>query len=326
MAKTTNTKDTKDIKTTGLSTGVMDRKSSEAQGRFVRGYQKGCDTATRTITGVASTINLDLEGEVILPSAFAARLPMFVESHAPFLSAHTHRTDDGKPSQIGWVTDVRITAVDVQCSFRFGKTAAAEEWWLLASDPNGKGIAFSIGFMPIKWVQGTPGELVAAYPELRTVFASAGLADTQRIRVYTEIELFEISAVPVPCNRQSLQTLAAKFFNGSQDKEDAEGEPLVDALASALLENLDKQIAEVMTDVKASLDDLREDIAELSESLEFREESLADNINESDDSGHARAEDAGLGDDDDDDEPGEHEERSVVGEGEKARQAYLASL
>ena len=196
---------------TKLESGKVKAGSKEAEDRFVAGYTKGVDLAGRTVDGIASTINLDRDGEVILPSAFSARLDKFKDGNRPFLAAHTHRAASGEPTQIGWVVEITVTAAAVPCKFRFATTENAEQWWKLASDPDGKGIAFSIGFRPIRWVQGSVADLVGEFPELKGVFAAANLRDDDHVRVYTEIELYEISGCAVPSNREAQQVLAAKM-------------------------------------------------------------------------------------------------------------------
>ena len=146
-----------------------------------------------------------------------------------------HRGADGKPTQIGWVMEAAIDAETVACKFRYGTTDAAEDWWKIASDPKGKGHAFSIGFIPIKWVYGSVSALVVEFPQLVAVLAAAGLEGDDRLRVYTKIELLEISAVGVPSNRECLQILAAKMAGEAGDKA---ADELVDRLAAAVVEKL----------------------------------------------------------------------------------------
>jgi len=256
-------------KITGLESGVIERSSKDAQGRFIKGFSKAVDVEKRTITGVASTINLDRHGDVILPSAVAAHAEAFMASNAPFLSAHTHRTSEGAPSQIGWVTDMKIDAEKVLCEFKFARTAAAEEWWRIASDRDGKGIAFSIGFLPIRYIYGTVKDIIKEFPELGGPLA--GMKDDDKLWVLTEIELIEISAVPCPANRESLQELAQKFFDGDdteakapkrgdgdhrmQKLVDALTESIGDALGEKLLEELGTQLEVHRRCIAEQLDD-----------------------------------------------------------------------
>jgi len=193
-----------------LDEQIHNRDAAEARERFVRGHvAKVLNAAERTVRGVASTIELDRDGEIILPKAFA-NVAEFLRSSSAFLAAHTHRTADGAPPQIGWVLALDVAAEMVEAQFRFATTYLAEQWWRLASDPSGKGIAFSIGFLPVRSVYGAVADLVKTYPELAGPCERAGLAADHRLRVYTEIELLEISAVPVPANREAMQILAAK--------------------------------------------------------------------------------------------------------------------
>lgn len=225
-----------------LERGECRRTDERARDRFIPGLaggraegSRGVDLAARTITGVASTINIDRHGEIVLPSAFAARAEQFVASNAPFAAAHAHRSESGSPTQIGWVMGLKIEAARVVCQFKFAETAVAEEWWKLASDAAGKGIAFSIGFYPVRWVYGTVADLVNEFPEIKRPVRDAGLKDDDRLCVYTEIELVEISAVMAPSNRQSLQLLAAKLFGLPSDADNGKAlDELVERIATAV--------------------------------------------------------------------------------------------
>ncbi|HUU90944.1 MAG TPA: hypothetical protein VM238_07015 [Phycisphaerae bacterium] len=221
-----------------IEKGAIPADSELAKDRFVKGYTRSVNADARTVTGVASTIELDRDGEIILPAAFAKDWTRFLGSSAPFLGQHTHRSADAGPTQIGWVMSGRISADQVECLFRYAMTAIADEWWRLASDPAGKGHAFSIGFLPTKWVSGTVGELLREFPEIAEPVRRAGLETADRLRVYVEIELLEISAVAVPSNRQSLQQLAAKFF-GQADEAKA-----VDELKKLVGQAVAEQLAD----------------------------------------------------------------------------------
>lgn len=255
------------MKSKGLEKGTVDRDSEEAQGRFIWGVaggkQGGVDLGARTISGVASTINVDRDGEIILPRAFAARLEAFKGGSSPFMAAHTHRTSTAAPSQIGWVVDISITKIDVPCRFRFVEDTegAAQRWWKLASDPNGKGIMFSIGFIPVRWVYGSVADLAEEFPEIRPAIAAAGLADDDRLRVYTEIELLEVSAVAVGSNRGAMQLLGAKLFQPGGDGDKAL-EQFREDLAAEVVRQLGErgllsapEIEKLHTDIDAKLDE-----------------------------------------------------------------------
>lgn len=268
----------------GLETGTVKRGSRDAEDRFVVGYTKGVDLGGRTVDGLASTINLDRDGEVILPSAFAARLDKFKDGNSPFLAAHTHRAASGEPTQIGWVVEISITAADVPCKFRFGTTDNADQWWKLASDPEGKGIAFSIGFRPIRWVQGSVADLVGQFPELVPIFEAAGLADDDWVRVYTEIELYEISGCAVPSNREAIQVLAAKMAEVF-GRDEADGEELLKAFGTKLADEVFARLADApfgvtLEVVQKKIDQLMPTISELLvEQIDEIKARLPDNVN-----------------------------------------------
>ncbi len=239
----------------GIEKGTVRADSDEAKGRFAKGYTdiKSANLETRTIDGVASTIELDRDGEVILPSAFKARMGKFLGSNAPFNSSHLHRLASGGPPQIGWVMEAGIETDKVSCKFRFGTTEIGEQWWLLASDKEGKGIAFSIGFRPLKWISGMPAELVRMYPELKAPFARANVPADRKIWVYTEIELLEISAVGCPSNRESVQLAVAKAFGMDGDDDAGEmGHKLLAKIAAEVVKRID---APAMADVEQKIAD-----------------------------------------------------------------------
>jgi len=194
--------------TQGVETGAIEKTAADAADRAFYGVTKGVDLGARTADGVASTIQLDRDGEIILPAAVKARLGKFTGGHRPMLSQHTHRTSNAAAAQAGWVKAIGVEKFDVPCTFRFGRSAAGEDWWALASDPDGFGIAFSVGFIPIRWAQGSVKDLVKAFPEIREAVAAAGLADDDWLRVWTEIELLEVSCVGVPSNAGCVQRAA----------------------------------------------------------------------------------------------------------------------
>ena len=260
-------------KHTGLEKGTGDplTKSDEELREFdgvAGGAKGGVDLAAKTITGIASTINLDRDEEIILPSAFAKWLPKFLSGNSPFNNAHQHRGP--KPTQIGWVMEAKIDREKLSCKFRFVEdddpTSAANHWWKLAKDPKGKGIGFSVGFIPKRWVYGSVADLVKEFPQIRKILADAGYKDEDRLRVYTEVELLEISAVPVGSNRESLQT---RSFGFGQDD--------IAALAKAVAQHWPSQVhAEPL--VMKTGETLQPDMTQITDAITAQIKDLIDGV------------------------------------------------
>jgi hypothetical protein len=267
-----------------------------AQGRIVKGFTaKVSDPASRVVSGTASSISVDRDGDVVLPAAFRKDIKRFLASNSPYLATHLHRSTDAKPTQIGWVMTAKVTATALECTFRYAQHDAAEEWWKLASDPDGKGHAFSVGFQPKKALRGSAGDAARAYPELADVFREAGFKDADMVTVYTEIELLEISACPVPSNRDSLQHLAAKLFG----MEDADGEKATDKLKALVVEAVEFAIRNPQSAIRdllqAAFDNLTSDLAvEIDRQFCELKSLLPDNVNPIED---ASARVASSGDD-----------------------------
>ncbi len=133
------------------------------------------------LTAVASNATVDRDGEVILPSAFARHLDRY-RANPVILAAHTHRSADGTPTIIGSAGRVAIEADALVFEMSFARTPLAAQWQSLYEDGHAK--AFSVGFIPIagEWKEQAEGS----------------------VYVWTEVELLEISAVPVPANPEAL--------------------------------------------------------------------------------------------------------------------------
>ena len=183
----------------------------------------------RTLEAVASTSNRDRHGDIILPSAFTETLPSF-KANPVILATHQHRLATGSSPVIGSAFPDSITVGDEEVTFRmqFATTDLGEEYWKLYREKHMR--AFSIGFIAIEWTDEKDEKL--GY-----------------IRTYTKIELLEISAVPVPSNRQALARIKGLY------DEDEIKEVLKDILSSAL-----EPVAAEMADLKTHIDDDLEEI------------------------------------------------------------------
>lgn len=143
---------------------------------------KSIDKPNRRITALASADTLDRDNELIEPEAFRKWMPVYMKNPV-VLTSHVHRLDSGQSSVIANVVDYGINKKGLTAVIEFHSiTGLAEEYWQLYSQKKQR--AFSVGFIPHA--------------------SEDRLVEDKRVRVYTEIELIEISCVPVPSNREAL--------------------------------------------------------------------------------------------------------------------------
>lgn len=130
-------------------------------------------------TIVASTPDVDRDGEVILPSAYK-NLDSYLESNPVILWAHNYAHPP-----IGKATGGRITEEALELDIEFAATPFAQEVKSLYD--TGFMNAFSVGFIPKNYTHDSEGNLV-----------------------FTEADLMEVSAVPVPANAFATMRREAK--------------------------------------------------------------------------------------------------------------------
>jgi len=145
---------------------------------------KSVDIENHIVEALISTASVDRDSEIINPDAFTKSIPTYMQ-HAVLLSSHNYYA--GLTSQIGAAISVTVDKDGVKARFKYfvGEGNDEADWaFNLAS----KGMAaYSVGFMPKKWEDKTP------------------TADNLARRVYTEIELVEVSQVLIPSNRGALE-------------------------------------------------------------------------------------------------------------------------
>jgi len=137
--------------------------------------EKGADGYTI----IASTNGVDRDDEIILPSAFK-NLESFLKNNPVILWAHNY----GVPP-IGKATAGKIKDIMLVLNIEFAETAFGKEIKYLYD--NRFMNSFSVGFIPKAWDRDPDGRLV-----------------------YTEVELLEVSAVPVPSNEHANIMRSAK--------------------------------------------------------------------------------------------------------------------
>jgi len=131
---------------------------------------------------LASTADVDRDNEIILPSAFK-NLDTYLKTNPVILLGHEYR---GLP--IGKAVDGKITEKALILEIEFADTELGNEVKYLYE--NGFMNAFSVGFIPKSWE----------------------MQENERgpVRVYTEVELLEVSAVTLPANQFALMLRQAE--------------------------------------------------------------------------------------------------------------------
>jgi HK97 family phage prohead protease len=163
---------------------------------------KSVDSESRIIRGIASTPSTDRAGDIVEPKGAKFKLPV------PFLSQHDHQ------SPIGHVTSARVTDKGIEIEASIAKDSGldyVDRAWAQIKAGLVRGL--SIGFRAMK---AEPVDSEKPYKGIR----------------FKEWELFELSAVTIPCNAECNITAVKKY-----DAEPA-GENGIDALEAKLEKNL----------------------------------------------------------------------------------------
>ena len=207
---------------------------------FFTGHVKEINADQRTLTAYASTRDVDRDNEVILPEAWIDSVRQ--QESVPLLWAHEYRVPP-----VGKAQDFIIDSRGLKFTAQFANTDFANEIWGLYRD--GFLDSFSVGFQPKAW---ETGEESIREPR----------------RTFTEADLFEISAVPVPANpharveRDFVPVIGWKSVDGfsnlpEQSQPDAEQKR--GRVLSAANEKKIRGAVEALNDVLSSLGDEPED-------------------------------------------------------------------
>ena len=150
--------------------------------QFLVGQVKQVNENERTLDAYASTEALDRDGDRILSTAWEGTLTKFKSN--PVLG-WAHRYDI---PPIGKITDIGTDGRGLRFRAEFANTPFATEIWELYRD--GFLNAFSVGFIPGVWVPNdSDGD---------------GEATNGNGKIFTTVELLEVSAVMIPSNPTSL--------------------------------------------------------------------------------------------------------------------------
>lgn len=203
---------------------------------------KDINEKNQSLTAFASTGDVDRDGEIIIPKAFENTLAEY-RKNPVVLWAHNHAE-----LPVGKSLEEKITEQGLIFTPQFADHDKARDVFKLYK--SGYLNAFSVGFMPLKH-------------ELRVV-------DGKEIRHYTEVELFEVSAVPVPSNRGAL---ALRQITGSDTLKGLSQEQVTEALIRYDIEieqknaaeraKVEDEIAALLKIAKEEIENLRKRVSEL---------------------------------------------------------------
>ena len=145
------------------------------------------DEDKRRIRFRCSTGTIDRYGEIVEPAAFKDSLELFL-TNPVFLAGHTHVGPAGEATVIGTWDELKVTESGLEGWAKFmTDDVLAESYWQRYKQRAMR--AVSVGF------------LVEAYTmEEREISPK----EKAMVRVFTKVELIEISAVAVPANRDAL--------------------------------------------------------------------------------------------------------------------------
>lgn len=152
---------------------------------------RSVDRTKRTVTAAVSTPNVDRYEEIVEPKAFKLWLPTFM-ANPVFCAGHQYVGLSGEPTVIGSWQSMDVTDKELVGTAQFANTPLADQYLSLFAENHMR--AFSVGWITHEW-------------EMREFDMGEGIK--KRIRVFTEVELIEVSAVAIPANRQSLVRAAS---------------------------------------------------------------------------------------------------------------------
>lgn len=165
----------------------------ETKIKYILGETKAVNIEQRRIRFAISSDKVDRHNEIVEPESIEKALAGF-RKNPVFLACHLHRSDSAKPTVIGSWDCESFKMVGGRCEMDaiFAKTELAEEYWQLYADGHMK--AVSIGF--------------------RVLDAKTEKKDGNDIYIITKMELYEISAVAVPANREALAKILKDMDGG----------------------------------------------------------------------------------------------------------------
>lgn len=182
---------------------------------FTRMQRRGIDEDKRQVHFLCSTDTVDRYGEIVEPEAYRASLDAFMQNPV-FAAGHQHVGLNGEPTVLGHWEKLWISKDGLEGIAQFDdEDELAQRYW--NNYRKGHMRAVSVGFIvkPNGW-------------DMREVEIDQ---ERQRVRVFTDVDLLEISAVMVPANPDALVRRSA-----------GDGGDTLDARVEAAVERKLKQI------------------------------------------------------------------------------------
>jgi HK97 family phage prohead protease len=201
--------------------------------KFIFAATKGFDDSD-VLEAIASTGAVDRDNESIDPAAWAATLDRY-RTNPVILATHQHRLMTGSSPVIGSAPDIAVADGNLKFKMRFAGTALGKEYEQLYREKHMR--AFSVGFIPRRF-------------ETREVKGPDGTV--RKVYVHTEVDLLEISAVPVPANPEALARAVAAGFGIAAAGPETE---ILRAEIQALKSEMEGQFTALGKDIKAALMD-----------------------------------------------------------------------
>lgn len=208
---------------------------------------KAVDENARQVRFLCSTGQIDRYGEIVDPQALEAAIPGFMRNPV-FVAGHVYTTPDGAPTVIGHWVKLWISSEGLEGIAQIDdEDPLAMRYWNHFRKGNMR--AVSIGFLTRGW-------------EMREMKLEDG--QSRRVRVFTEIDLLEISAVTIPANPAALMRAASLQADAAHTQtqddttaiEQAVEKALTKLLASgsevSFTRSLALEIADVMRSCQAS--------------------------------------------------------------------------
>lgn len=237
----------------------MDRKAE----KFIFAEVKAFNAETNELDAVASTEAMDRDNEIIEAEAWRTSLPAY-RANPVVLATHLHRTASGASPVIGSAVRIDVEGRALAFRLKFAGTELGREYGSLYRDRHMR--AFSVGFYPVS------GEWREFNRDGKRV--PDGTKGAKRVWVHTEVELWEISAVPVPSNPEALARMrAAGLFGGGLAESDVPAAEPDPALAKAIAEAVCRQLTASDSALRSAfveivLGDLQSEIRNLKSAIE----------------------------------------------------------